>query len=399
MLNSIKKSSIILITSVNFHLCPHIYKAPPSEASSDEKNIESDSKGEWQLFDDDEDWLQNATLLRHYEAENFTDDMSEPNNNTPINGLHWVFNGTISTKPSRIMNPRNTTVKQGCETMFSTPISSMMTMFPLLFWEVIVAEVNRYAEQKLSRKKEMAKPQKRKLISGYKWQPVTLNEIMMYFGILIYGMLYPQTGRRMRDAWESPYHNAGFFKLHRHCTLITMMMRKEGRQTDSLHKVRPLLNIVKKTLGRYAVCGSEVSYDEATMANKSSYGRFLICFNPMKPTGKFHFKIYMLCCAQTNLTLKMKIHTKDDSDLDANDTFDDMMNKLDNATLQICKPLYNSGITVNMDNYYMSTTCAMKLRKKQYFAEEQYVPAESLYQRAFYFQLQRFVHCLEVHNA
>ncbi len=173
---------------------------------------------------------------------------------------------------------------------------------------------------------------------------------------------------------------------------------EEGRKTDSLHKVHPLSNIVKRTLGRYAVCGSEASYDEATMANKSSYGRSLICFNPMKPTGKFHFKIYMRCCAQSNLTLKMEIHTKDDSDLDANDTFDEMTNKLDNATLQICKPLYNSGITVNMDNYYMSTTCAMKLKKRVYIAEEQYGPAESLSQRASYFHLLRFVLCLEVCN-
>jgi hypothetical protein len=89
--------------------------------------------------------------------------------------------------------------------------------------------------------------------------------------------------------------------------------------------------------------------DEATMVNRSSYGHFLICFNPTKPTGKFHFKIYMLCFAQTNLTLKMKIHTKDDSDVDANYLFDDMMNKLDTVTLKICKPLYYSSITVNME--------------------------------------------------
>jgi hypothetical protein len=38
------------------------------------------------------------------------------------------------------------------------------------------------------------------------------------------------------------------------------------------------------------------------MANKSSFRVHLICFNPMKPTWKFHFKIYMICCAKTNLT-------------------------------------------------------------------------------------------------
>ena len=67
---------------------------------------------------------------------------------------------------------------------------------------------------------------------------------------------------------------------------------EEGREKDSLHKIRPLLNILKLTLGKYAIFESELSLDEATMANKSSYARFLICFNPMKPTGKFHFRIY-----------------------------------------------------------------------------------------------------------
>ncbi len=183
-------------------------------------------------------------------------------------------------------------------------------------------------------------------------------------------MLYPQTGRRLRDAWDSPYNNAWLKYMSKGRFLqISSVLHfnnnddEEAKRCDSLHKVRPLLNIVKKTLGRYATFGSELSYDEATMANKSSYGRSLICYNPMKPTGKFHFKIYMLCCAKTNLTLRMKIHTKDNSDVDGDENFDEMMNKLDNATVQICRPLFQSGTTVNMDNYYMSTTCAMKLRQ------------------------------------
>jgi hypothetical protein len=40
----------------------------------------------------------------------------------------------------------------------------------------------------------------------------------------------------------------------------------EGIAGDSLHKIRPLLQILKKTLGRYAVLGTEFSFDEATMA-------------------------------------------------------------------------------------------------------------------------------------
>jgi hypothetical protein len=47
----------------------------------------------------------------------------------------------------------------------------------------------------------------------------------------------------------------------------------EGTANDSLYKVRPLLNIVSKTIGRYAMHGSEVSFDEATMVCYSRYRR------------------------------------------------------------------------------------------------------------------------------
>jgi hypothetical protein len=47
-----------------------------------------------------------------------------------------------------------------------------------------------------------------------------------------------------------------------------------------------------------------------------------------------------------------------------------MLNKLDNATLQMFRPLYQSRTTINMDNYYMSTTCAMKLRQHGVFCRE-----------------------------
>lgn len=47
---------------------------------------------------------------------------------------------------------------------------------------------------------------------------------------------------------------------------------EERKQRDNLHKIRPLLNILKYTLGRHAVRGSELSLHEATMANKSSCG-------------------------------------------------------------------------------------------------------------------------------
>jgi len=142
---------------------------------------------------------------------------------------------------------------------------------------------------------------------------------------------------------------------------------EEGLQIDSPHKIHPLLNILKITLGKYATFGSELSLDEATKANKSSYARFLICFNPMKPTRKFHFKIYMVCCAESNLTLRIKIHTKDNADTDNEESYDEYINKLDSLTMQLRRPFFRAGTTINMDNHYMSTACTMRLRDNGVF--------------------------------
>jgi hypothetical protein len=101
---------------------------------------------------------------------------------------------------------------------------------------------------------------------------------------------------------------------------------EEGWEKDSLHKIRPHLNILKITLGKYAIFGSELSLDEAIMANK--------------------YRIW----------------------------YDDFFNRLDNLTLQLCHLFSWSSSTINMDDCQMSTTCAMKVAKKWYF-----LPGHCLY--------------------
>lgn len=130
-------------------------------------------------------------------------------------------------------------------------------------------------------------------------------------------MLYPQTGWTFCNAWNSPSlypWTANMAKWH--LLQITSMLHfnnnsdHDGIWRDSLHKVRPLLEIIKKALAWYATPGSEFSFDKATMACYSRYGRGQLSFNPKKPMGMFHFKIYMLCCAVTNLTYKFAFTQK-----------------------------------------------------------------------------------------
>jgi hypothetical protein len=83
---------------------------------------------------------------------------------------------------------------------------------------------------------------------------------------------------------------------------------------DALHKTRPLMNILKKTLGVSLVHGSGLLLNEAQCAYRSNYGRELIFFNPTKNCGKFHFRIYLLCDASMSARVTLKFETSNDGD-------------------------------------------------------------------------------------
>jgi hypothetical protein len=103
-------------------------------------------------------------------------------------------------------------------------------------------KINHYVEQKSHSKKG-----KKKLIAGYKWKPVTLNNVMMYFGIPMYAMLNPVNGHFMHEAWDSPNQNAWtkFMSKGRYLQICSMLHFNDNSgdqklETVSLHKIRPL---------------------------------------------------------------------------------------------------------------------------------------------------------------
>ena len=83
---------------------------------------------------------------------------------------------------------------------------------------------------------------------------------------------------------------------------------------DSLWKVRPLFNTLKMSASKYVNVGKNLALDETRIASRSKYGRFFIVYNNTKPTGKYHFRFYMLCCSTTHILLSFKMHTYDNSD-------------------------------------------------------------------------------------
>ncbi len=182
-----------------------------------------------------------------------------------ISALHWE-NGSQLGQLHYKMRPSSTTLKECYRHLFSTTIDSMLALLPYIFWEMIVVEVNRYASNYCTEKNT-------RQILGSIWKPVNVQEILKYFGMLLYATLYPLTGRRVRSSWDYPTLLPWTLKMTKGRFMqITSMLHfnnnddVDGMANDSLHKVQPLLEIIKCTLGKFAQPGSEFSYDEATMA-------------------------------------------------------------------------------------------------------------------------------------
>jgi hypothetical protein len=91
----------------------------------------------------------------------------------------------------------------------------------------------------------------------------------------------------------------------------------------------------------------------------------MIVFNPQKPTGKFHFKIYMCCCSTTWLAINYRLHCAsdiserlrgvvDDNSADSVAVALEISEKIRKYVLEVTYPLHSSRRIVNTDNYYTS---------------------------------------------
>lgn len=158
-------------------------------------------------------------------------------------------------------------------------------------------------------------------ISGNKWQrDITIDEIIIFFGIMLHMCLRPIPGRPYTDAWN--YTDWHTYTKHMICIWLKQIRavlhmsdneHPQGKK-DSLWKIIPLLNTLRLSIDRFVNVGDNLELDETNVASKSSYSRHLIVYNATKTTGKYHFRFYMLSCSTTHILLSFKIHTQDNID-------------------------------------------------------------------------------------
>ncbi|GMF62948.1 unnamed protein product [Phytophthora fragariaefolia] len=169
------------------------------------------------------------------------------------------------------------------------------------------------------------------------------------------------------------------FKLIRKC--FCFRASQPPTQRDPAARIRPLLNLLKSTGGMYVEIGRDVALDESSVACRSKCGQHCIVFNPMKPTSKYHFRLYMLCCATTWIAVNYRFHcTSDlldrlDGVLPANQALElqqewaeSKLSSIRKLVLEVSRLLYGSNRVVNMDNYYTSVQLLQALRLRGLYA-------------------------------
>ncbi|KAF0721641.1 hypothetical protein Ae201684_019013 [Aphanomyces euteiches] len=268
--------------------------------------------------------------------------------------------------------------------LFKDPVKGFLAFMPLEFWKTVTLRTNAKALAL-----QAAHP--KGYVGGREFKKsFELVEVMKFIGLLI--MMSVVQGGEYSLYWSKPSmsflmpptENFGRvmaidrFKQLRACITFNDVVEP----ADPLWRIRPLINLLKASFKNFVVAGREISVDEACIPCRSSYARALIVYNPKKPLGKYHFRIYTAACATTWYVFAFKIHSKaagnfdaeadDDADDDGEPAPDDDTAKprdevkpsaLRQHVIDITKQWEGSHRVINLDNWYSSVQLCLTLLK------------------------------------
>jgi len=237
--------------------------------------------------------------------------------------------------------------------------SSFFAFLPLCFWRTTVENTNAYA-------------------AVMKQPLVTLDELMTFLGILFF--ISTVDKGEYSNYWGDQVENKMFddvsvglervMNLKRFKFIRKNLCFHEGvspamLQADPAARIRPLINMLKLRAPSVVELGRNVAVDEASVACRSKFGRHMIVYNSSKPTGKYHFKLYMCCCSTTWFALNFKVHCASGigerlggiiskEDIAAHKAATAKSVETRKHVIEVTMPIHKSMRIVNTDNYYTS---------------------------------------------
>ncbi|KAH9126365.1 hypothetical protein AeMF1_003204 [Aphanomyces euteiches] len=268
--------------------------------------------------------------------------------------------------------------------LFKDPVKGFLAFMPLEFWKTVTLRTN-------AKTLALQAAHPKGYVGGREFKKsFELVEVTKFIGLLI--MMSVVLGGEYSLYWSKPSmsflmpptENFGRvmaidrFKQLRACITFNDVVEP----ADPLWRIPPLINLLKASFKNFVVAGREISVHEACIPCRSSYARALIVYNPKKPLGKYHFRIYTAACATDWYVFAFKIHSKaagnfdmeadDDADDDGEPAPDDDTAKprdevkpsaLRQHVIDITKQWEGSHRVINLDNWYSSVQLCLTLLK------------------------------------
>lgn len=249
-----------------------------------------------------------AGVQKYFNTDLFMEFPNKKNQNSlDINqGLIWKKNEQIN-GPSGIRPARRTCLKKDCRHKFRSVIESVLAFLPVQFWLYHLKQTNNYLKGSLEEKSGLNSDSS----SPLKFREITFDELMIFYAIIIQLAMKPNPGSRYTESWRTDhkvwYTACNHMSKHRFQEIRAALhwcdnekvknlyLNQKKRKQDTLYKVRPLLSIIEKNLGKYLDPCTELSLDETCVAIRSQWARAVTFYNPNKPKGKHHLKFYTLC--------------------------------------------------------------------------------------------------------
>ena len=323
-----------------------------------------------------------------------------------IKGINWEMNKNIQPPLGLGTRPPTHLKSDFRGNIFKTPLESFLAFLPIKFWIHHVHESNKYIEKLIEGKT--------KHYYSVLWYKISLQEMMTFYAILMQMTCRPCHGRRYEECWKFTqdwYPLCKKMSLRRFRIIRSSLHWNDNntssREKDTLYKVRPMINFLKKSIGEYINIGESVALDETCIGMYHIAAKALIYFNPAKPRGKHHCKLYVVCennhwaainfkfehrsydhnqSIESYTQIKETNEEKDTIEIESpNDNCknnktkcpkqsavdianDKNILKTTKLVMELMKPWEGYGIVVNMDNYYSSPEVFVKLRQMQIYA-------------------------------
>nr|AAV92925.1 transposase [Phytophthora infestans] len=292
-----------------------------------------------------------------------------------IQGMTFSPTASLDEVPGLFAHPDGSTttkLREESKHLFGKSASSSFFAFiPISFWKQVVTFSNGRAAE----------------TSGQLGAPIELEELMIFLGIQWYMTLVDKG--EMRNYWFDN-EDSNIFPGQSSTSLATVMSWKrylyirkilsfrprtsaEELSSDPAASIRPLITILKIRCCRHVIPGRDVAVDEASIASKSKYARHIIVYNPRKPTGKYHFKLYVCCCSTTWIVLDFKLHCSSDlknrlanvispAEIDRLAALTEKSSEIRKHVIEVTNSLRGSRRVVNTDNFYTSCLLLESLR-------------------------------------